>query len=261
MVAGFADEPCCAVSFYAVVTMSGISGKTAWGVAAIVVLIALIAVRYLTGGSPDVSSGDPSQRIAAIRKIAVTRSPDAGKTLAGVVASDSSPKVRREALAGLSHFLKPAHRELIRKSSTKDADAGVRAIAADTLGLYADKAATADLIEIVKEEPEENVRQAALRGLVRCDDPKAIVTLLDRAEHGATREIKLVAMKGLLRKLGVRMSRDRDPKNAPGWRDLIQLWKQSRRIRVAYEAAGERLVHRPQDILGKDWHPERRGRQ
>ena len=248
---------------YAVVVMSGISGKTVWGAVAAVVVLAVLAGVYFTGGSPDVSSGPPSERIAAIHKIAVNGSSDAGETLARA-AADPSPQVRREALAGLSHFLKPAHREIIRKR-TKDADAGVRAIAADTLGLYAkkyaDKTATTDLIEIVKKEPEENVRLAALRGLVRCDEPKAIVALLDRAEHGATREIKLVAMKGLLRKLGVRMSRDRDPKDAPGWRDLIQRWKQSRRIQGAYAAAGARLVSRPQDILGKDWHPERRGKK
>ena len=100
-----------------------------------------------------------------------------------------------------------------------------------------------------------------MRGLVRCDAPESVVTLLDRAEHGASSEIKRIAMKGLLRKLGVRMSRDRDPTDGPGWRDLIQRWKQSRRIRAAYEAAGVLLVSRPQDLLGKDWHPERRRRQ
>ena len=244
--------------------MSGVSGKTVWGAAAAVVIIAVVAAGFLTGGSPDVSSGDASQRIAAIHEVAANGSPDAGDTLARAAVADPSPKVRREALAGMTHFLRVEHREVIRKS-TKDADAGVRAIAADTLGQYAkkynDKTATADLIEIVKKEPEENVRQAALRGLARCDDPRSIVTLLDRAEHGATREIKLVAMKGLLRKLGVRMSRARDPKDRPGWRDLIQRWKQSRRVVAAYTAAGVRLVSRPQDLLGKDWHPERRGRQ
>ena len=237
--------------------MFGITGKTAWGAAAVVILVVVIAVRFFTGGSPDISSGNASQRISAIHEIAVSGSADAGEMLARAAADDPSPKVRCEALAGLSHYLKPAHRELIRKS-TKDADPGVRAVAADTLGLYADKSATADLVAIVKTEPEENVRQAALRGLVRCDDPKSIVTLMDRAEHGAGREIKMIAMKGLLKKLGVRISRERDPSDGPGWRDLIQRWKWDRRIRKAYAAANERLVHRPQDRLGKDYHPERR---
>ena len=240
--------------------MVGLSGKYLWAAVACAVLVLIIAVRLFSGGSPDVSSGDPPQRIAAIRELAVKRPPDAGRKLAKVVATDPSPKVRRVALASLSHFLKPAHREVIRKS-TKDADAGVREVAVDTLGLYADKAATADLIEIVKKEPEENVRKAALRGLVKCDDPNSVVTLLDRAEHGATLEIKRVAMKGLLRKLGVRMSASRDPQDGPGWRDLIQRWKESRRIQKAYADAGVRLISRPQDRLGKDWHPERRRRK
>ncbi|MDP6545623.1 MAG: HEAT repeat domain-containing protein [Phycisphaerae bacterium] len=245
--------------------MSGISGKIVLGVAAAVILLTL-AIVFLTGGSPDVSSGDPSQRIAAIHEIAVNRPSDAGDTLAKAAASDPSAKVRREAMAGVSHFLKAGHIKVLRKS-TKDSDPGVRAIVGDTLGAYAekypdkDKAVTADLIAMVAEDPVETVRQGALRGLARCDDPKSIVTLLDRAEHGAGRETKLVAMKALLRKLGVRLSRDRDPKDDRGWRDLIQRWKQSRRIQKAYAAAGERLVQRPQDILGKDWHPERRGRQ
>jgi len=238
----------------------GVSGKPFWGAVGAVILLAVIGLRFLAGGLPAVSTGNPSERIASINKIAVSGSDDAGEALAEVAACDESPEVRRVALAGLSHYLKPAHRELIRKS-TKDADAGVRAIAADTLGLYRDKAATADLVEIVKKEPEETVRQAALQGLVICDDPRAIVTLLDRAEHGASKETKRMAMKGLLRKLGVRMSRDRDPTNARKWRDLIERWKQSRRIRKAYDAAGVRLVRRPQDLLGRDRHPERRGRR
>ena len=241
------------------VRMPELSRKAVWGGAAAVIMLVVIVVRAFSGGSPDVSSGDPSQRIAAIHEVTVSSASDAGETLARVVAKDTSPKVRREALAGLSHFLKPAHRAVVEKS-TKDADAGVRAVAAETLGLYADKAATVALIEMVDKETEkdENVRKAALRGLVKCDDPKAIVALLDRAERGETREIKLVAMKGLLSKLGVRMSRDRDPKDGRRWRDLIQRWKQSWRIREAYAAAGVRLVSRPQDLLGKDWHPERR---
>ena len=244
--------------------MLELSRKTVWGGAAVVVLIVVIVVRSFFGGSPDVSGGDPSQRIAAIREVAVSGSPDAGDTLARVVANDSSPKVRRAAMPGLSHYMKPSHRKLIGKS-TKDADAGVRAIAADALGLYAkkyaDKTATIDLIEIVEKEPDENVRKAALRGLVKSPEPISIVTLLDRAEHGATREIKLVAMKGLLSKLDVRISRERDPKDGRSWRDLIQRWKQGRRVQKAYAAAGVRLVQRPQDLMGKDWHPERRRRQ
>ena len=144
--------------------MIEISKKTLWGGVVAAVLLVVIVVRSFSGGSPDVSSSDPSQRIAAIHQVTVNGSPDAGETLARVAANDSSPKVRREAMAGLSHFLKPAHREIIRKG-TKDADAGVREIAADTLSAYAkkysDKTATVELIEMTKGETEkdENVRK------------------------------------------------------------------------------------------------------
>ncbi|MDP6634884.1 MAG: HEAT repeat domain-containing protein [Phycisphaerae bacterium] len=244
--------------------MSDSSGKIVWGGGAAVIVLAVIVIVFYTGGSPDVLSGDDEQRIAAVQKVAVNGSDDAGETLAKVVANDPSPRVRREALAGLSHYLKPAHRGIVMKS-TKDTDPRVRVIAVEVLGQYGDKAATTDLTKMVQRESkketdkrDDKFMKAALRGLVKCEDPQSIVTLLERAEKGATREIKLVAMKGLLSKLGVRMSRERDPKDRAGWRDLIQRWKQSRRVRDAYAAAGKTLHSRPQDLLGKDWHPERR---
>jgi HEAT repeat protein len=246
--------------------MSGMSGKMILGIGAGAVMLLVIVVRLFSGGTPDVSSGDESRRLTAVHKIAAGNSADAAETLARVVAKDKSPRVRRDALAGLSHILKPVHRDLIRKSS-QDVDVGVREIAVDAMGAYAkmypeDKSVAVELIAIVKKESkeEESVRKRALRSLGKCASPQSIVTLLDRAEHGATNEIKLVAMTSLLSKLGVNISRDRDPKYDRGWRDLIQRWKQSRRIQEAYKAANKRLVSRPQDLMGKDWHPERRRR-
>ncbi|MDP6045446.1 MAG: HEAT repeat domain-containing protein [Phycisphaerae bacterium] len=239
-----------------------VSKKAVVGGAVAVVMLLVIVIGWLFDGSPDVMNGDDSERIAAIRQVAIDGGSDAGETLAKVVASKSSIKVRREAFSGMSHFLKPSHRELVRKTA-KDPDVKLRELAVDTLGLYGDKAATTDLIAVVKKKDKEEqcVREAAIRGLAKCDDPRSVVALLDRAEHGANGQIKLLAMEKLLDKLGVRISRDRDPKDDKGWRDLIQRWKQSRRIRKAYEQAGERLVSRPQDLIGKDWHPERRGRR
>jgi hypothetical protein len=244
--------------------MSELSKKTIWGGAVAAVLLVVIVVRAFSGGAPDVSNGDVDQRLADVRKVAVSGSPDAGEILARVVRDDPKPRVRRVALAGLGRFLKPRHREVIRKSM-KDTDAGVRLIAAETLGLYAekypDKSATVDLIAMVENEPEEEVIRSALRGLVKSPEPISIVTLLDRAENGTTNEIKRVAMKGLLKKLDVRIARERDPKYKRSWRDLIQLWKQSRRVQEAYKQAGVKLVQKPGDLMGKDWHPERRSRQ
>jgi len=237
----------------------GSSKTVVWGSAAAVILLVIIAGKFLFGGSPDVMSGDDDQRIAAIEKVALSGDSKAGDTLARVVTSKSSARVRGKALAGMAHYLKPGHREIVRKAA-KDPDVKLREIAVDTLGLYADKKATTELIAVVEKKDKEHVsvRKAAIRGLAKCDDPRSIVALMDRAEKGATGEIKLLAMSKLLDKLNVRMSVDRDPRDARGWRDLIQRWKMSKRVRKAYEQAGERLISRPQDLIGKDWHPERR---
>ncbi|MCP4375168.1 MAG: HEAT repeat domain-containing protein, partial [bacterium] len=205
------------------------SGKVIVGIGLGVVMILVIAIQFFSSGLPDVSSGTTEERISAIHTVAASGSKETARILAGVVSSDAPPAVRREALAGMVHHPEPNHRPAIKKS-VKDASPAVREIAVSALSMYKDKDATADLIEVVREEPEERVRHAALRGLVRCEDPTSIVTLLDRAENGDTNETKRIAMKGLLRKLGVRMSVDRDPKDGRGWRDLIQRWKESRRV-------------------------------
>ena len=228
-----------------------------WGGALAAVLLLVLIISWSFSGSPSMSGGDEEQRLASIGDIVVDGGSGAGDVLAKVAQSDPSPKVRRKALAGMSHFLTPLHRKVVQES-TKDPDPIVREIAVDILGMYRDKQASAELVEIVKNEPEEKVQQAACRGLERCDDPMAIVTLMDQAENGATLDVKRVAMKCLLSKLGVRISRDRDPKDDRGWRDLIQRWKTSRRVQAAYTKANVRWVSKPQDRLGKDWHPERR---
>ena len=68
-------------------------------------------------------------------------------------------------------------------------------------------------------------------------------------------------MKGLLRRYGIKIRKTHDPSNEAAWRNVVQLWKQNRLIRDAYAAAGVRLIDRPQDLSGKDWHPERRCRK
>lgn len=236
--------------------MAAISGKVVGVAAAALVGVAAVA-GYLVFGRAEVSGGDPPERIAAIHEIAAERPWGAGKALAQAAANDPSPQVRREAIAGLSHFLAPEHRAAVEKGTT-DSDARVRAIAADTLGLYRDKAATDVLVQLIETDRDEQVVQAALRGVVRCNDPRAIVMLLETADKGSSRAVKMVAMKGLLRWFRGRIPKDRDPRDKPRWRDLIQRWKGDSRVRAAYAAAGVELVQRPQDRIGKDWHPERR---
>jgi len=253
--------------------MQEFSGKVVWGAVAGVVMLLIVVFVYWPGGTPDVDSGDDADKIAAIHEIARTRPPEAAETLARVVSSKASLRVRRAAFAGMSHFVRPKgrppvqkHRPLVEKiAKDRSSDASMRRIAADTLGMYGDRAAAAQLHEIVNKDPEETVRISAIHGLAKCDDANAVITLLDRAENGSTFEIKRAAMISLLGKLRVKMALTRDPKDNKGWRDLIQRWKESRHIRAAFEEAGRldelHRISRPQDRMGKDWHPERRGRQ
>jgi len=226
--------------------------KVLWGILAATALVgAAIVAGQFTVSQADVSGENPAERIAAIHQVAVKRSPGAGKALARAAADDPSALVRGEAMAGLSHFLAPEHRPVVEKG-TKDTDGRVRAIAADTLGMFGDKAAADVLIELIKTDEDEQVVQGALRGIFRCDDPRAVVTLLTTAEKGGSRDVKMVAMKSLLRWYGGTIPEDRDPNKEASWRDLIQRWKQDGRVRAAYAAAGARLVDRPQDIIGKE---------
>lgn len=233
------------------------SNHAQWIVAVGLTVVLAAVAGYHALSSAEVTGDDPPDRIAAIRQITVNRPTGAGRALAQA-ATDSSPQVRREALAGLSHFPAPEHRAVVEKGTT-DPDRRVRAIAANTLGVYGDRSAADLLVKLIETDKEEQVVQAALRGLVKCDDPRAIVALLETAaDKDSSRAVKMVAMKGLLRKFGAGLSKKRDPDKEASWRDLIQRWKGYKRVREAYAAARMPLNDRPQDIIGPDYHPERR---
>ena len=228
------------------------SRKVAGSILAAAALVAaMIVAGHFAFTQAEVSGENPSERVAAIHQIAVKRPPGAGKALARAAADDPSALVRGEAMAGLSHFLAPEHRAAVEKG-TKDTDGRVRAVAASTLGMFGDKAAADVLVELIKTDEDEQVVQGALRGIFRCDDPRAVVMLLKTAEKGGSSDVKMVAMKGLLRWYGGRVPEKRDPDKKASWRDLIQRWKQDGRVRAAYAAAGARLVDQPQDIIGKE---------
>jgi len=216
----------------------------------------LVAIAMFAAARAEVSGESPDERLASVRSIAARRPSGAADALARAAANDTSARVREAALAGLTHCLEPKHRSVV-EDGTRDADAGVRAIAADTLGLYADSPSADVLIKLIQNDPDERVRLAACRGLARCDDPRSIVVLLETADKSKRKGIRLQAMKSLLVKFKGKLSEKRDPGNEAVWRDLVQRFKWDQRVRDAYSAAGARLVDRPQDILGKDWHPER----
>ena len=227
-----------------------------WMLVGVLAIGGVAFVLMWSAASADVDEGGEEQRIASVQRIASTQPPGARAALARTARSDKSPRVRRTALISLGQIRTDQDREVFQES-TRDEDDTIRAVAADTLGTYNDAEAVTALLQLVKDDPSERVRIGALRGLARCEDPRAVVCLVQTAEFARSLEIKRQAMRSLMRKFSANIRKMRNPADVPRWRDLIQRWKWDQRIRDAYAAAGADLVDRPEHILGKDYHPER----
>jgi len=226
----------------------------------LVLLVGLICTAAATGimfiaGGPDVTGGTPQQRAEAVIRIASER-PIGARSAVVAATDDESPLVRRTALVGLTHMLDHEKDRSVIEKAVKDNDAGVRAIAAETLGQFNDAAATVELIRLLDDQNEsESVQMAALRGLVNCDDPRAIVAMVEVASRpDAPLEVRRQSLRSALRKAGGRLLPGRDPTNDRLWRDLIQRIKNDQRVRRAYAAAGVKLVDHPDDIMTRNLH-------
>jgi len=220
-------------------------------VLSIILLCAAVAgVIMFVSGSPDVTRGTPEQRAEAVIRVASER-PAGAKSALVAATDDESPLVRRTALVGLTHMLDHKKDRPVIEKAVRDPDAGVRAIAAETLGQFNDAQATSELIRLLEDQNEsESVQMAALRGLVHCDSPRAIVAMVEVAgRRDAPLEVRRQSLKSALRKAGGRLLPGRDPTNDRLWRDLIQRFKNDQRIRKAYAAAGVELVDHPDDIV------------
>jgi len=226
------------------------------GLAIILAGAGILAVVLWSIGGPDVTGGSEQDRAAAVIRIAAQRPLGAKDSLA-TAAQDASPIVRRAAIVGLTQIMDSEDRPVIAKA-IGDKDATVRAVAAESLGQFNDAPATGELIRLLETDPDESVRMAALRGLVDCEDPRAIVAMVETAGKDASYEIKLQAGKSALRKAGGRPLPGRTPDNDVLWRDLVQRLKNDSRIRQAYAAAGVALIDHPEDIAKRDLHGERR---
>lgn len=216
-----------------------------------------VAVLLWQQGSSDVSKGSDEDRVSAAARVASERPANARQSLAEA-AEDPNPKVRMAAIVGLTQMMEPQDRPIIEKA-VEDADAGVRAVAAETLGEFNDPQA-AEKLKTIAQSPREDltVRKAALRGLVPCDDPRAVVAMLEIAsDESVPNEIRLQAGKSVMRKAGGKLMPDRRPENKVLWNDLIQRLKNDQRIRRAYSAAGEQLVDRPDDLAERSVHGSR----
>jgi HEAT repeat protein len=225
------------------------------GLAIILAGTGILAVVLWSTGRPDVTSGSEQDRAADVIRIGSQRPLGARDSLS-TAAQDESPIVRRAAIVGLTQIRDSEDRPVIEKA-VRDKDAGVRAVAAESLGQFNDAPATGELIRLLETDPDESVRIAALRGLVDCDDPRAIVAMVETAGKDASYEIKLQAGRSALRKAGGRLLPDRNPGDDVLWRDLIQRLKNDYRIRQAYAAAGVPLVDHPDDIAKRDLHGPR----
>jgi len=225
------------------------------GLAIILAGTGILAVVLWSTGRPDVTGGSEQDRAAAVIRIAAQRPLGARGSLA-TAAQDTSPIVRRAAIVGLTQIMDSEDRPVIAKA-IGDKDATVRAVAAESLGQFNDAPSTSELIRLLETDPDESVRIAALRGLVDCDDPRAIVAMVETAGKDVSYEIKLQAGKSVLRKAGGRLLPGRTPDNDVLWRDMIQRLKNDSRIRRAYAAAGVGLIDHPEDIAIRSLHGER----
>jgi HEAT repeat protein len=225
------------------------------GLAIILAGAGVLAVVLWSTGRPDVTSGSEQDRAAAVARIAGQRPLGARDSLS-TAAQDESPMVRKAAIVGLTQMMDAQDRPVIERA-VQDKDAGVRAVAAESLGQFNDAPSTGELIRLLETDPDESVRIAALRGLVDCDDPRAIVAMVETAGKDASYEIKLQAGRSALRKAGGRLLPDRNPGDDVLWRDQIQRMKNDQRIRRAYAAAGVPLIDHPEDMVKRDLHGER----
>jgi len=225
------------------------------GLAIILAGTGILAVVLWSTGRPDVTSGSEQQRAADVIRIGSQR-PLVPRESLSTAAQDESPMVRKAAIVGLTQMMDAQDRPVIEKA-VRDKDATVRIVAAESLGKFNDAPATGELIRLLETDPDESVRIAALRGLVDCDDPRAIVAMVETAGKDASYEIKLQAGRSALRKAGGRLLPDRNPDNDVLWRDLIQRLKNDYRIRQAYAAAGVPLINHPEDIAKRNLHGER----
>ena len=225
------------------------------GLAIILAGAGVLAVVLWSTGRPDVTSGSEQDRAAAVARIAGQRPLGARDSLS-TAAQDESPMVRKAAIVGLTQMMDAQDRPVIERA-VQDKDAGVRAVAAESLGQFNDAPSTGELIRLLETDPDESVRIAALRGLVDCEDPRAIVAMVETAGKDASYEIKLQAGRTALRKAGGRLLPDRNPGDDVLWRDQIQRMKNDQRIRRAYAAAGVPLIDHPEDMVKRDLHGER----
>ena len=225
----------------------------------VVAVVGLAIVAGVTGlvlmtSGAKVVGATPADRIACAYRIAADRPWGAADALADAARTYADAGVRAAAVACLARFIGSGVRPTI-EAAAADPAGEVRAAAAKTLGAFGDAQAAKTLAKLIEADGDLRVRLAAIPALARCDDPRAIVVLLDLAEKGDRIEMKRPAMDALLGRFRARLGKQQTPANLGAWRNLIQRLKGFQAIKDAYAALGVELVQRPQDKIGVETDP------
>ena len=197
--------------------------------------------------SCESKSGPAEQdRAGRIAALASDGPSDGGAKLVEAL-SDPDPSVRKAAVFALTSCLTEENRPAIVKA-TRDSDREVRAGAVTTLSMYKDKDAAKRLGEVLAGDAEPQVQMFSASGLGMNPAPEAVVALLENAEKHPSPNIRKMAMKQLVAKLGLRIWREMDP-TSRDWAGLVEHMKNQKLVQDSYLACGATLQHRPQDVM------------
>jgi HEAT repeat protein len=147
---------------------------------------------------------------------------------------------------GLGRFDSPDARQAVERALA-DPSPKVRAAAAGTLGLFGDQAAADKLGALAASQATPAERKASVLGLARCESERSIVWLLETAEHTEDDSVKLAALRGLFKKLGMRYV-GAGPGNQAQWLDSVELTKGFPQVKQAYIQAGRPLERHPENL-------------
>ena len=230
-------------------------------VLALVVAVAAGAVSWYASRA-KITGSTLEERVASVCRLAADRPHGwTGALAEAAMDANEPPELRRAALAGLTGVKDGKVRQAFEQGLSNE-DAQLRAIAAGGVGAFGDKPAADALVALMDGDKDAGVRHAAMAGLARCDDPRGIVSLLQRAEdRGKPAPDRLAAMTALAGRLLATLGADHRPENTAKWANLVQRLKRMHIVQKAFADAGVALVQRPQDIIGPDAHPERGDRE
>ena len=218
--------------------------------AAIVCCATAVGLVLWASGEDRVEGSTPKDRVAAIGRLSSGNSPGASEALVRAL-DDPAPEVRRAAVAGMVRYIRPENRAAVEKAAS-DADGRVRAAAVSVLGLYRDAPAADKLADVAVDDPEEQVRIAALRGLAACPGPLSVVTLVEIAEKGQSFNLKYQALVAAFEKCGARLQSRQRPDDPAVWEELVYQLKRLNRVQKAYAALGRPLNVRPEDGMSPE---------